>query len=138
VSEENVAVMRRANEALAAGDVETALSLLDPDIEWHGTVGGMDEGRVARGRDEVVEGFLEYFENWERIELSAGEHIDAGGDEVVVFHHEVARGRQSGVVVETDTATINTVREGLIVRVRPYMDRGEALRAAGLPAGERS
>ena len=129
--------MRRANEAFAAGDVETALNLLHPDVEWHGTVGGMDEGRVYRGRDEVVHGFLEYFENWERIELRAEEHIDAGEEEVVVFHHEVARGRQSGAVVETDTATVNTVRDGLIVRVRPYMDRSEALRAAGLSAAER-
>jgi uncharacterized protein len=134
VSEENVAVVRRANEAFAAGDVETALSLLDPDIEWHSTVGGVDEGQIAHGRDEVVQAFLEYFENWERIELRAEEHIDAGGEDVVVFHHEVARGRESGAVVETDTATINTVRDGVIVRVRPYMDRGEALRVAGLPA----
>ena len=122
--------MRRANEAFAAGDVETALNLLHPDIEWHGTVGGMDEGRVVHGRDKVVQAFLEYFENWERIELRAEEHIDAGGDEVVVFHHEVARGRESGIVVETDTAVINTVRDGLVVRVRPYMDRSEALRVA--------
>jgi ketosteroid isomerase-like protein len=37
-------------------------------------------------------------------------------------------------VVETDNATISTVRDGVIVRVRAYMDRSEALRVAGLPA----
>jgi ketosteroid isomerase-like protein len=46
--------------------------------------------------------------------------------------HEVARGKESGVVVETDTATISTLREGMIVRVRNYMDRSQALEAAGL------
>ena len=132
MSEENVDVVRRANEAFASGDVATALDLLDPAIEWHGTVGGMDEGRVAHGREEVVQGFLEYFENWERIELRADEYIDAGDGGVVVFHHEVAKGRQSGVVVETDTGSVSTVSGGKIVRVRAYMDRAEALRAAGV------
>ena len=64
--------------------------------------------------------------------MRAESYIDAGGDDVVVFHHEVAKGRKSGVVVETDTATVQTVREGRIVRVRSYMDRMQALEVAGL------
>ena len=58
--------------------------------------------------------------------------IDAGGDNVVVFFHEKAKGRASGAVVETDTGTINTIRDGKIVRVLGYMDRQQALEAAGL------
>jgi ketosteroid isomerase-like protein len=132
MSAENIELVRAATEAMQRGDAEGALAALDPEIEWHATVGGVDEGRVARGHDEVVQGFLDYFEVWERIELRAEDFIDAGGEEVVVFFHEVAKGRKSGIVVETDTGTINTVRDGKIVRVRSYMDRDEALRAAGL------
>lgn len=132
MSRANVEVVRAATEAMVAGDVETALGHLAPDVEWHGTVGGLDEGSVAHGLDEVVEGFLAYFETWERIELRADRYVDAPGDDVVVFFHEVARGRESGAVVETDTGTVNTVRDGKIVRVRAFMDRGDALRAAGL------
>lgn len=132
MSAENIELVRAATEAMQRGDAEGALAALDPEIEWHATVGGVDEGRVARGHDEVVQGFLDYFEVWERIELRAEDFIDAGGEEVVVFFHEVAKGRKSGIVVETDTGTINTVRNGKIVRVRSYMDRDEALRAAGL------
>jgi ketosteroid isomerase-like protein len=65
--------------------------------------------------------------------LRADEYLDAGEHDVVVFHHEIAKGRQSGVIVETDTASINTVRGGRIVCVRPYLDRRQALDAAGLP-----
>jgi ketosteroid isomerase-like protein len=133
VSRENVEVVRRASEAFFAGDVEAALELLDPHIEWHGTVGGFDEGSVFRGRDAVVAQFTQYLEEWERIEMTAERFIDAGADDVVVFFHEVAKGRESGIVVETDTGAINTVRDGRIVRVRPFMDRAAALRAAGLP-----
>jgi ketosteroid isomerase-like protein len=132
MSAENIELVRAATEAMQHGDAEGALAAIDPEIEWHATVGGVDEGRVARGHDEVVQGFLDYFEVWERIELRAEDFIDAGGEEVVVFFHEVAKGRKSGIVVETDTGTINTVRNGKIVRVRSYMDRDEALRAAGL------
>ncbi len=132
MSQENVEVVRAANEAFLSGDVERALAALDPEIEWHATVGGIDEGRVYNGREEVVQGFADYFEVWERMEMRADEYIDAGGENVVVYHHEVAKGRESGVVVETDTGTVQTVRDGRIVRVRSYMDRAQALEAAGL------
>ena len=83
------------------GDAEAALDAIDPEVEWHATVGGIDEGRVYRGRQEVAQAFADYFAVWERIELRADDYIDAG-DEVVVFFHEVAKGRASGAVVETD------------------------------------
>ena len=132
MSQENVKIVRACSEAFMSGDIEAALDALDPEIEWHATVGGIDEGRVYRGREEVVQGFVDYFEVWERMEMRADKFIDAGGEDVVVFHHEVAKGRQSGVVVETDTGTVQTVRGGKIVRVRSYMDRNQALEAAGL------
>jgi ketosteroid isomerase-like protein len=134
MSSENVEIVRRSTEAFAAGDVETALAALDPQIEWHATVGGIDEGRVAHGHQEVIEAFVDYFETWERLELRAEEFFDAGDEDVVVFWHEVAKGRKSGVVVETDTGTIQTVRDGKIVCVRSYMDREQALQLAGLSA----
>ena len=62
MSEENVALMRAMQDAFLAGDIETALGGLDPEIEWHATVGGIDEGRVYNGVDEVVKGFVDYFE----------------------------------------------------------------------------
>jgi len=34
--------------------------------------------------------------------------------------------------VETDTAAINTLHEGRVIQVRNYLDRSEALEAAGL------
>jgi ketosteroid isomerase-like protein len=132
MSEENVEIVRAATEAMISGDAQAALEALDSEIAWHATVGGVDEGRVYRGREEVAQAFVDYFETWERIELRAERFIDAGDEDVVVFWHEVAKGRVSGAVVETDTGTVNTVREGKIAVVRSYMDRDMALEAAGL------
>jgi ketosteroid isomerase-like protein len=78
-----------------------------------------------------MRGFDDYFAVWERLDLRPEEIIDTG-DELVVFVHEVARRKESGIVVETDTATISTFREGVVVRVRGFMDRSQALEAAGL------
>ena len=103
----------------------------DPDVEWHGTLGGFEQGRVFHGHAAILQGFEDYFDSWERLDLQPKELIDTG-DELIVFVHEVARGRESGIVVETDTATISTLRDGMIVRVRNFMDRDQALQAAGL------
>jgi ketosteroid isomerase-like protein len=132
MSRENLEIVRTAIDGMIHGDAEAALDALDPEIEWHATVGGVDEGRVYHGREEVAQAFADYFETWERIEFRADRYIDADDDQVVVFFHEVAKGRASGAVVETDTGTVNTVRDGKIVMVRSYMDRDDALRAAGV------
>jgi ketosteroid isomerase-like protein len=122
----------RGFAAIKRGDIEMMLrTFYDPDVEWHGTIGGLEEQRVVHGHAEVLEGFADYFETWERLALRPEEVIDTG-NELIVFVHEVARGRERGMVVETDTATVQTLRDGLIVRVRNFMDRSEALEAAGL------
>ena len=122
----------RGFAAIKRGDIEMWLkAFYDPDVEWHGTVGGFEEGHVFHGHAEVLKGFEDYFDTWERLDLRPVELIDTG-DELIVFVHEVARGRESGIVVETDTATLNTLCDGMIVRVRNFMDRAQALEAAGL------
>ena len=122
----------RGFAATKRGDLEFLLAAYyDPDVEWHGTVGGLDEGSIRRGHQAVMQGFDDYYAVWERLDVRPEEIIDTG-DELIIFVHEVARGKESGIVVETDTATINTFREGMCVRVRGFMDRSKALEAAGV------
>ena len=106
--------------------------LLDPNVEMHGTVGGLEEGRVAHGFPEMLREFEnEDLEAWEERRLEPEEFLHVG-DLVVVRLHEYRRGRGSGVELENDTAVVVTVREGRIVRVQGYMDQDAALKAAGL------
>ena len=133
MSRENVEVVREAFEAYVEGDLEKTAQLLDPEVEFHGTVGGLEEGRVARGFPQAVQVFEEEdLEAWEERRLEAEEFVDAG-DEVVVLLHEYRRGRGSGVELEADTAVVCAVRGGRIVRMQGYMDRRVALDAAGVP-----
>ena len=126
-------IVREAWEAFLAGDQEKAAQLIDPELEFHGTVGGLQEGQIAHGQSEIDERFeAEDLEAWEERRLEAEEYIDAG-DDVVVLMHEYRRGRGSGVELETKTAIVVGVRGGRVVRMQGYMDRDAALKAAGEP-----
>jgi ketosteroid isomerase-like protein len=49
----------------------------------------------------------------------------------VVTHHE-GRGRESGVEVDTRFYVVYSLRDGKVSRVDEYIERDEALKAAGL------
>ena len=132
MSRENVKLVQEAFEAFVGGDREKAAQLVDPEVEFHGTVGGLQEGQIARGQSEIDQTFeVEDLEAWEERRLQAKEFIDAG-DDVVVLLHEYRRGRGSGVELESKTAVVVAVSGGRVVRIQGYMDRDAALEAAGL------
>jgi ketosteroid isomerase-like protein len=145
MSQENVEIVRNAFEVIygltsgptATGasmrrDSKRAAELLDPNVEVHGTIGGLWEGRVARGLSEMLNSFeAEDREAWEERRLDPQRFLHIN-DLVVVLMHEYRRGRGSGIEVETDTAVVFTVREGRVIVIQPYMDQAEALEAAGL------
>ena len=132
MSEENLAVVRNFAEAALRQDWERAAPFLDPDVEGHGTVGGLEESRVVRGLGEMIHAFeTDDLEAWEERRLEPKEFLHAD-DLVVLLLHEYRRGRGSGVELESDTAVVFTVRDGRVVRIQGYMDQGAALKAAGL------
>jgi ketosteroid isomerase-like protein len=122
----------RAFEAFLGGDQERTVQLVDPEVEFHGTVGGLQEGQIARGQSQIDETFeAEDLEAWEERRLEAEEFIDAG-DAVVVLLHEYPRGKGSGVELELETAVVVAVSGGRVVRIQGYMDREAALEAVAL------
>ena len=145
MSQENVEILRNAFEVIygstsaptATGasmrrDSKRAAELLDPNVALHGTIGGLWEGRVARGFTEILDTFeTEDHEAWEERRLDPQRFLHIN-DLVVVLMHEYRRGRGSGIEVETDTAVVFTVRNGRVIRIQPYMDQSAALEAAGL------
>jgi ketosteroid isomerase-like protein len=133
MSEENVAIVGRFVESWVREDREAMADLVHPDVEMHATVGGVEEGRVTRGIDEITREYDAVEEMWDEHRIEIERVLDAG-DQVVVFQHEYQRGKGSGIELEIDTAAIFDVRDGRIARMQGYMDRAEALKAAGLPA----
>ena len=106
--------------------------LVDPEVELHGTVGGVQEGQVYRGLAEVVREYDEVDgEAWEERRIEPEGFLDAG-DSVVVMFHEFRRGKGSGVELELDTAAVFTMRDGRVARMQGFMDPAAASKAAGL------
>jgi len=133
VSGEAAEVVRGLMAAINGDDPDAQTRVLHPEVVQYGTRGGIDQDRVVRGREAVLEYWQEVAEAWESQSFELERLIEAG-DVVVAFWHETARGRQSDLEVETDTASILRLRDGKIVELRGYLDRDEALRAAGLTA----
>jgi ketosteroid isomerase-like protein len=63
--------------------------------------------------------------------LKAERVIDLG-DRVLVLSRQSGRGKRSGVPLDTEYGDIFTIRDGKIVRWELYMERADALAAAGL------
>ena len=113
---DNVEVVRRFVDCWRRLDWDGAARLLDPDVEQLGTAGGVEEGRVLRGAEEIRRDYETVEETWEEHRVEPQEIIDAG-DRVVVLTREYQRGKASGVESEIDTAAVFELRDGRIVRL---------------------
>jgi ketosteroid isomerase-like protein len=131
MSQQNVEVVREVYRCGERRDWDRLAELFDRDAEQHGTVGGLEEGFVARGVDEIRQVLENAEEAWDEQWVEPEKFIDAG-DQVVVFQREYQRGKTSGIELAADTASVLDLRDGRIVRVQGFMDRAAALAAAGL------
>jgi ketosteroid isomerase-like protein len=128
---QNLEIVRRLYECVNEQRWDEMAELLDPDVAQHGTVGGVEEGTLARGPGEITQLYKSEADAWDRQRIEAERLIDAG-DQVVVFQREYQRGRSSGLELVVDTAGVVDLRDGRVVRIQGYMDRAAALEAVGL------
>jgi ketosteroid isomerase-like protein len=127
MSQENVEIVRRSIEAFQH-DEEAWLSMADPAIVWH----PIEEGHIPSGGHESAIGVRRrWLEGWEGHQIDVEETED-GADSVVACVHLTGRGKRSGVEVDLRVYIHYKLRDGKIVYVYEYADRGEALEAAGL------
>jgi ketosteroid isomerase-like protein len=130
MSEENVELVRRGHEAFRDSGEEAIFEYLHADIVVT-PVEELPGVETFHGHD----GFRRFFQTmrdafgdfgWEPQEL-----VDLG-DHVLAETRFFAAGRGSGIPVEAMIYNVWTIREGKVARVRGYLDRSEALEAAGL------
>jgi ketosteroid isomerase-like protein len=126
----NAEVVFRGYEALNRGDIDAALELMQPDIEWHTYLVPGPGGGCYRGHDGVRElwgdarNIFGDFRNEPRA-------IADLGDQIAVAVVLCGRGKASGVEVEARIAHLFTFRDGLVASVRSFENMDEALAAAG-------
>jgi ketosteroid isomerase-like protein len=132
VSEENIEVVSRLLDAWSAHDRERMAEYLHPDAVFHSAITNV-VGETIKGREQIVAVFDRWEEEWSSIYWEIDELIPAGDHHVVSLHRVIATGRASGIVSVRDLAGLLEVRDGLVVKQWIYLDRNEALEAAGLP-----
>jgi uncharacterized protein len=131
LSEANVNLARQGYEALAAGDLEAVLALLDPDVSVEVYTGRPDLPEVLHGHKGFLENLQGLTDVFEDIEIEPDEFIDVG-EHLVVPIYVTGHGRASGIKVESRVVHIWTIGDGKVTRFRVYESRERALEALGL------
>ena len=126
MSEENVEMVRRASNAYAGGNSEEVLASLHPEIVYKPA-----EEAAVHGRDAVRASWERWEAEWDEVEMTSEEVIDAG-DQVIQAILYRGRGRNTGIEVEGRFFQVYAFRDGKVVRWEEFSQRSEALEAAGL------
>ena len=134
MSQENVEIVRRGVETWNRRDLATWLALFsaDAEIDWSRARGPLKG--VYRGRGERETFWNEFFSTFEEAHIESRGFTDAGS-EVVVSLTARFRGRE-GIEVTARSASVYTVENGQITRLRLFQEQAKALEAAGLSEQE--
>jgi|SRR5215211_6666487 len=124
---------RSVADSLRAGEVEPEIAdvmhYMHPNIEWKSALIDVDSTRgyegAARGLDRLLEAAQDY-------RINVQEVIGLGANRVLAVLELVMKGKASDIDVNTTIFSIITVKNGLITRMDEYLERAEALEAAGL------
>jgi ketosteroid isomerase-like protein len=130
MSQENVEAVRLAYRAFQAGELTDMLGFLDPNIEVI-PVKEFPGRPVYHGRDGFLEFLGEWFEPSDEYSIELEDLIDAG-DRVVTVERHVGLSKETGLEVAQRVSDIWTIREGALAVLTIFLDKREALEAAGL------
>jgi ketosteroid isomerase-like protein len=129
MSQENVEVVRRAIAAVNERDVESYLALCTPDVEVV-TAFAPIEG-ANRGSEGVRQFFARLDEATTEFRLDI-DSLRAMGDDRVLALVQGSGISQGGIPYSQPAATVYDLVGAKLCRVRIYLNRSEALEAAGL------
>ncbi len=128
--QENVELVERLIDAFNRRDVDAFVEITTPDFEWSTSVMAV-EGEIFWGREGIETYFKRMRDAWDEFRGLTDEVRDLG--ERVLWRGRVeGRGRVSGVPVDAPLDILYDFRGGKISRMHSFLDRDEALRAAGL------
>ncbi|MEK6252221.1 MAG: nuclear transport factor 2 family protein [Actinomycetota bacterium] len=133
MSQENVEIVRRVLDGVSRSDRASVEPLLHPDVEWRTVLGPLLGVETVSGHEAVLRlGFEEIPDAFEDYHAEVEEMMDLGEAGVLVVARYVVRGKKSGIEIDEQISSVHLLRDGMIVSVRDYPSRQEALEAAGL------
>jgi uncharacterized protein len=129
-SEPGLAVVRGFYDAVAAGDVEAVLDLLDPEVEWRAPE-SLPWGGTFHGRDGVREFFARVIDQPAEFGREVQEYLEVG-DRVVVLLRTFGRRKEGDGEFDVLEFHAWTVRHGKLVDFDGTFDTATVLRALQL------
>jgi ketosteroid isomerase-like protein len=130
VSEQNVELSKRVQDAFNRGDLDELLGYISPDTEWEISENN-PAARTLHGRDEI----RAYLEDWRDtvhgLHYDVTRYIDAG-DAVVQVGTMSGRAGHGGPELTVPLAFVTYFEDGVPVRTEEYLDVAQAHEAAGI------
>jgi ketosteroid isomerase-like protein len=126
---QDVEIVRGIFDSWNDGDMSAVKRLFAEDVHWDEVGGRLDRPEVL-GREDVHAGLESLFETWRSYRLEP-EEVRKVGDRIFAVVREVARGRSSGLEVDSRWGYVITIRAGRIAQVEAYRDPRQALEAIG-------
>jgi ketosteroid isomerase-like protein len=123
------AFARQVAQAFSVG-LDEYMALHAPDVV-HVTAPEWPEGGTYRGT-EAVRGLWESMFAAQRYRAEVEDVVVLDDSRVLSTLRVHSRGVASDVATTTVIYTVGTARDGMLSRIEYYVDRGQALRAAGL------
>ena len=129
MSHENVEIVRKAIDAFDRG-LDAALPFYDPDVTWV-VAEDEPEATTLRGHEGLRALLEQWLQPFDELHIDPKEFIDAG-EAVVMPYQFRARERSSGSEITAPETWVFWLRNGMIIEVREYRHKAEALEAARL------
>jgi hypothetical protein len=136
MSERNVELMRGMVEAYNARDADAAITYCDPHGEFRPLLSATVGGAVYHGHEGLRQWFRDLTDAWgDEIRAEPEAYFDLG-EHTLSFNMFRGRGRQSGAEVAMPVTLVARWRNDLLVYIKGYAERQDALRDLGVTAGE--
>jgi ketosteroid isomerase-like protein len=135
--DENTKLVRQAYDSMMAGDIESFIKLLDPDVEWH--MPAMEDvpfAGVRYGHNGVREFARLLNESHEVVEFLPGQFI-AQGKIVVALGRFTMRVRATGRKIVSDWAHAWTIAGGKVTYFQEYVDTAAVIRGHAMSLSAR-
>ena len=130
MSQENVEIVRRVNEAFNQGDIESVLSCCAEDIEVEDLMNAPDVPSVVHGIQGLRQVLAAWIEGFDEFRGEIVECIESGSHVVCVTDYD-SQSRE-GLALHQRVANVFEIRDDKLVQATfGYENREQALKAVG-------